>query len=161
MLQQELPLLDSRPVDGAAHWLVPAIVVASALTGAGILWISGTIAGALLFMAVSAIALPAVALLRKRSAVVVPDIGQLAAAPDYSIVGPILGLCADSAVLTDDQGRVLATNAVYRERFGAKAPGKLAADPDSDEAISAARAMAWRDGGGCAAGIVTGNSRRC
>jgi two-component system, cell cycle sensor histidine kinase and response regulator CckA len=157
MLQQELPLLESRPVDGAAHRLVPAIVVAGALTGAGILWISGAGAGALLFLAVSAIALPAVALLWKRSAVV-SGIGaeQLAAAPDYSIVGPILGLCADAAALTDDDGRVLSTNTAYRERFGSKAPGKLAADPDSDEAISTARAMAWRDGGGCAAGIVTG-----
>ncbi|HUG45535.1 MAG TPA: response regulator [Sphingomicrobium sp.] len=159
MLQQELPLLASSPADKAEPWLFPAIAVASALTGAGILWMAGAGAGALLFLAVCAIALPAVALRRKRSLVDVPDVARLVAAPDYSIVGPILGLCADAAALTDDQGRLLASNMVYRERFGAKAPGKLAANPESDEAISTARAMAWRDGGGCVAGIVTRKGR--
>jgi two-component system, cell cycle sensor histidine kinase and response regulator CckA len=155
MLQQRLPDLDSRPVDEAAQWLVPAIAIASALTGAGLLWMAGAGMAASLFLAVGAVALAAAALFRKRSAVDAPDVGQLVAAPDYSLIGPILGLSADAAVLTDDQGRVLSANHAYRERFGAQVPGSLAADPGSDEALSVARAMAWRDGGGCAAGIAT------
>jgi two-component system, cell cycle sensor histidine kinase and response regulator CckA len=162
MLQHKLPDLESQPVDGAVWWLVPAIATALALTGAGLLWMAGAGTAVLLFLAVGILALTVAAHLRKRSAVDVPDVGQmvggqLVAAPDYSLIGPILGLSADRSALTDDEGRLLAANPAYREAFGAQAPGKLAADPGSDEALSAARAMAWRDGGGCAAGIATKN----
>jgi two-component system cell cycle sensor histidine kinase/response regulator CckA len=155
MLQQELPLLDSRPVDGASRWLLPAIAVAGALTGAGLLWIAGASSAAILFLAVCAVAFPAAAFLRRRADVVVPDLDQLAAAPDYSLVGSMLGLTADCAALTDADGKLLAANANYRDRFDGRPPDKLAADSDSKQAVTTARTMAWRDGGGCAAGIET------
>ena len=155
MLQQELPLLDSRPVDGASQWLVPAIAVASALTGSGLLWIAGAVTGAVLFLAACTIAFPAVVLVRRRRPAEAPDLEQLVAAPDYSLVGSILALTGDSAALTGSDGTLLAANSGYRERFGARPPGKLPADSESEQVLAMARTMAWRDGGGCATGIDT------
>ena len=155
MLQQELPLLDSRPVDGASPWLVPAIAVASAATGAGLLWLAGAATAALLFLAVCAVAFPAALLIRRRSRTETPDLDQLIATPDYSLVGAMLGLTADSAALTDPEGRLRAANAAYRERCKGRPPDRLAVDSDSNQSLATARAMAWRDGGGCAAGIET------
>ncbi len=155
MLQQELPLLDSRPLDGVSRWLLPAIAVAAALTGAGLLWIAGAAMPALLFLAVCAIAFPAAAFIRRRPEPQVPDLTQLAASPDYSLVGSMLGLSGDCAALTDGDGKLLAANAAYRERFQGQPPDKLAADSDSGQAVDTACSMAWRDGGGCAAGIET------
>lgn len=155
MLQQELPLLDSRPVDGASLWLLPAVAVAGALTGAGLLWIAGASTAAMLFLAVCAIAFPAAAFLRRAPDTIVPDLDQLATSPDFSLVGSMLGLTADCAALTDSDGKLLAANAYYRERFDGRPPHKLAADSDSEQAVATAQSMAWRDGGGCAAGIET------
>jgi two-component system, cell cycle sensor histidine kinase and response regulator CckA len=157
MLQQELPLLDSRPVDGASRWLVPAIAVAAAATGSGLLWIAGAGTGALLFLAACAVAFPAVILMRRRQHSAAPDLQQIVAAPDYSLVGAMLGLADDAAALTDSDGTLLAANAAYRERFDAKPPDKLPADGESALSLDAARTMAWRDGGGCARGIETGS----
>jgi len=155
MLQQELPLLDSRPIDGASRWLVPAIAAAAALTGAALIWIAGASTAALLFLALCAVAFPAVALVRRRPAAPAPEIDQLVAAPDYSLIGSILGLTRDCAALTDSQGTLLAANAAYRERFGNRRPDRLAADSESGLSLEAARSMAWREGGGCAAGVQT------
>ena len=154
MLQQALPVLDSRPADGAGRWLVPAIVAAAAVTGAGILAMVGATSAALLFLGVAAIGLPA-ALLFRRNRPAAPDLGELSAAPDFSLIGTMLALSGDAAALTDADGSLLAANAVYRERFDGKRPDKLPKDNDSGQALEAARSMAWRDGGGCAAGVVT------
>jgi two-component system cell cycle sensor histidine kinase/response regulator CckA len=157
MFQQELPLLDSRPVDGASRWLVPAIAAAFALTVAALLWIAGAATAALLFLVACAVGFPAAALLRRRrQAVERPDLDQLVATPDYSLVGAMLALTGDAAALTDSVGTLLAANSAYREGFGGRRPDKLPADDESAQALASARTMAWRDGGGCAAGIETG-----
>jgi two-component system cell cycle sensor histidine kinase/response regulator CckA len=155
MLQQEFPLLDSRPVGGASRWLVPAIAAAGALTGAGLLWIAGAKVAALLFLAICAVGFPATTLLRRPRAAQVPDLQQLVAAPDYSLVGSMLGLTADAAVVTDADGTLLAANTTYRERFEARPPARLPVDSDSAQALETARSMAWRESGGCATGIET------
>jgi two-component system cell cycle sensor histidine kinase/response regulator CckA len=155
MLQQELPLLDSRPAGSASRWLVPAIAAAAALTGAGLLWIAGAATAAVLFLAACAVGLPAAAVLRKPRAAEAPDLQQLVASPDYSLVGAMLGLTADSAAVTDADGTLLAANASYRERFDGRPPVKLPADADSTQALETARTMAWRESGGCATGIET------
>jgi len=157
MLQQELPLLDSRPVGGAASWLVPLIAAASALTGAGLLWVAGAPMVALAFLGVAVVALAVVALGQRIKAADRPDLQQLVAAPDYSLIGATLALSSDCAALTDSDGALLAANAAYRERFDGKRPERLPADSDSAQAVEAARTMAWRDGGGCATGVETGN----
>jgi two-component system cell cycle sensor histidine kinase/response regulator CckA len=109
----------------------------------------------MLFLAVCAIAFPAAAFLRRAPDTIVPDLDQLATSPDFSLVGSMLGLTADCAALTDSDGTLLAANAYYRERFDGRPPHKLAADSDSEQAVATAQSMAWRDGGGCAAGIET------
>ncbi|QNM83940.1 response regulator [Sphingomonas sabuli] len=139
-------------------WLVPGIAAAAVLTGAALLWLAaGPIAG-LLFLVVAGAALAALAL-RRPSAVAVPDLSQVTSAPDFSLVGTALGLTPDAVALTSSEGVLLAANAGYRERFENRPPQALAADPQSDEALSMARAMAWRDGGGCTTGIAVGKDR--
>ncbi len=128
MLQQELPLLDSRPIDGTLRWLTPAIAVAAAITGAGLLWLAGAGTAAILFLAICVIAFPAVALLRREPAIEAPDLERLVVAPDYSLVGSMLGLTSDAAALTDAEGKLLAANSAYRDRFEGRPPDKLAAD---------------------------------
>ena len=155
MLQQELPLLDSRPVGRASRWLVPAIAAALALTGAGILWIGGAASAAMLFLVVCAVGFPAAAMIRKPRPAQGPDLTQLVAAPDYSLVGSMLRLTADAAAVTDADGALLAANAVYRERFDGRPPARLPADSESGQALETARSMAWRESGGCATGIET------
>jgi len=155
MLQQELPLLDSRPVDGTSRWLLSAIAVAAALTGAGILWIAGTPTVALVFLGACFVGFPAALLVASRQRAEQPELSQLIAAPDFSLVGSMLALSADSAALTDSEGKILAANAVYRDRFGTRPPDRAGADTESAQLIDSARAMAWRDGGGCVAGIQT------
>ena len=83
MLQQELALLDSRPVDGASGWLVPAIAISAALTGAAVLWIAGASTAAVLFLGLSAVAFPAALYFGRSRGTVVPDLDALVAAPDY------------------------------------------------------------------------------
>ncbi|HET7316515.1 MAG TPA: response regulator [Sphingomicrobium sp.] len=155
MLQQELPLLESRPVDGTSRWLVPAIALASALTGAGILWIAGLHTVAIAFLVLCSIGLPVSVVMLRRRALAAPDLQQIIAAPDYSLVGAMLALTSDAAVLTNSDGSLLAANAAYRDRFAARPPDKVPADSESAQALDTARTMAWRDGGGCATGIVT------
>src|SRR5690348_247895 len=101
MLQQELPLLDSRPVDGTSRWLVPAIAVAAAATGAGLLWMAGATTAALLFLGICAVALPVAAVLHRPAQPAAPDLAQISSAPDYSLVGSMLALTGDAAGLTD------------------------------------------------------------
>ena len=155
MLQQELPLLDSRPLDGTSRWLVPAIVAAGALTGAGLLWMAGAQSAALLFLGLAVIGPPAAIFLDRRRRPEAPALERLVAAPDFSLVGAMLALTGDAAALTDSDGGLLAANAVYRERFDGRRPDKLPVDSESRQALAAARSMAWRDGGGCATGIET------
>jgi len=155
MLQQELPLLDSRPIDGASRWLIPTIAAASAVTGAGLLWLAGARTGALLFLLACAVAFPAAALLRRSRSTQAPELQQLVAAPDFALIGSVLGLTGDAAALTDSDGTLLAANSAYRDRFGGRRPDRLPADKDSAQSLSTGRAMAWRDGGGCATGIAT------
>ncbi|HET9458623.1 MAG TPA: response regulator [Sphingomicrobium sp.] len=155
MLLQDLPVLESRSIDGASRWFAPAIGAAAALTVGALLWLAGANTVALVLAAVVAVVLPALVLLRRRHAPQAPDIQALVAVPDYSLVGATLALSADCAALTDSEGALLAANAAYRERFEGRRPDKLPANPDSAQAQDVARTMAWRDGGGCAAGIET------
>ena len=155
MLQQELPLLESGPVGSASKWFVPAIAVASAATGAGLLWIVAGDLAAILFAGASAVAFAAVAFARRAPHPQAPGVVEVTSAPDFSLVGAMLALSGDHAALTTSDGTVLAANATYRERFASARPDKLPADSESRQSLDAARTIAWRDGGGCAAGIAT------
>jgi two-component system cell cycle sensor histidine kinase/response regulator CckA len=80
----------------------------------------------------------------------------IVAGPDYALVGSALGMCREAAALTTEDGSLLIANSAYRERFGGSPPPlRLGEDEDAAQGLEAARAMAWRDGAGCAGRVKT------
>jgi two-component system cell cycle sensor histidine kinase/response regulator CckA len=79
----------------------------------------------------------------------------LVGGPDYSLVGSALGLSRDPVALTDRESALLVVNSAYRESFGGAPPLQLAENDDARQGLKLAQSMAWRDGAGCVAGIVT------
>ena len=152
MLYQELPRIDSTPLDGWSRWLAPALIFAAALTAAVMLLLTSQvwIAGVAMIVGLAAAGFS----LRKPAAgVISPD--QLVEVPDYSLVGSALGLSRDPVALTDSDGSLLVVNSVYRDRFGATPPLQLGASAEAEQGLKLAQSMAWRDGGGCVTGIET------
>src|SRR5438270_4727581 len=153
MLYQELPQIDSTPLDGWGRWLVPALVGAAAATAAVVLLLAGQplVAAAALLLGLAGAGFAYWRTPRTRS------VGEpLVVGPDYSVVGSAMGLCQEPAALTTGEGSLLIANAAYRERFGgSRPPLELGADDSSRRGLDLARTMAWRDGGGCVAAIAT------
>ena len=153
MLYQELPRIDSTPLDGWGRWLVPTLIVGAALSAALILLLFGqgliaglvTLAGA----AGAAFAYP-------RASGPAAQGETLVVGPDYSLLGSALALVAEPTALTTAEGSLLLANTAYRDRFGgARPPLELGADDDSVQALGVAFSMASRDGAGCVTGIET------
>ncbi|MGI8610897.1 MAG: response regulator [Sphingomicrobium sp.] len=156
MLHQELPSVDSTPLDGVTRWLVPALAGAASLTGALLAWLLGYPLVAAGFVVAGLVGAVAVKLADKRPEPVVPQAGTLGLAPDYSVIGSTLGLSREPAALTNSDGGLLIANSAYRDRFGGACPPlELGTDEDSSQSLQLVRTMAWRDGGGCAAGVAT------
>ena len=153
MLYQELPAIDSTPIDGWGRWLAPALIVAAAVTAAVLLLLAGQpLIAALLFVA----GLGGGAFAYVRGAAPAAPVEPLAVGPDYGLLGSVLGLSADPVTLTTGEGSVLLINDAYRDRFGgARPPLELAATDDARRGLELAQTMAWRDGAGCVAGIET------
>jgi len=153
MLYQELPAIDSTPIDGWGRWLAPALIVAAAVTAAVLLLLAGQpLIAALLFVA----GLGGGAFAYVRGAAPAVPVEPLAVGPDYGLLGSVLGLSADPVTLTTGEGSVLLINDAYRDRFGgARPPLELAATDDARRGLELAQTMAWRDGAGCVAGIET------
>jgi two-component system cell cycle sensor histidine kinase/response regulator CckA len=152
MLYQELPRIDSTPLDACGRWLVPALLAAAAISAGVVLLLAGRplLAG----LAVSA-GVVAAAFALRRPAVPAAPTEPLVGGPDYSLVGSALGLSRDPVALTNGDGSLLVVNSAYRERFGTIAPLQLAADDEARQGLKLAQSMAWRDGAGCVAGIET------
>src|SRR3954451_8379982 len=117
MLYQELPRIESTPLDGWSRWLAPGGVLGAAMTLAILL----LLAGQPLFGLASLFAGLAggVFLYRKP----LPDAGPsepLIVGPDYSLVGAALGLSREPTALTTSEGSLLVVNAAYRDRFGGR-----------------------------------------
>jgi len=152
MLYQELPRIDSSPLDAWGRWLAPALIGGAALTFAILLFllaepmlatvavVAGVVGGAFAYLRSPPVAVPQ---------------KPLMVGPDYALVGSALGLSPEPAALTSSEGSLLIANPSYRERFGASPPLKLAADDEARQGLELARSMAWRDGAGCVAGIAT------
>jgi two-component system, cell cycle sensor histidine kinase and response regulator CckA len=158
MLYQELPRIESTPLDGWGRWLVPAVIVAAGLTGAVILLLAGQALAAVL-VTIGGVAAAAIAT-RQAHVAEAPD-EPIVGGPDYSLVGAALGLSRDPVALTDGDGAMLVVNTAYRESFGTVPPLQLANGEEAREALTLAQSMAWRDGAGCVAGVDTsaGSSR--
>jgi two-component system cell cycle sensor histidine kinase/response regulator CckA len=153
MLYQELPRIDSTPLDGWARWLAPALVFGAALSVAAIFLLIGRTTLAEIAM-VLGVAGGLLAFLRAPRPAARTE--PLVAGPDYSVVGSALGIIGDPAALTTADGSLLIANPAYRDRFGTgKAPLELGADDNAVQALGVAEAMAWRDGGGCVTGVST------
>jgi two-component system cell cycle sensor histidine kinase/response regulator CckA len=152
MLYQELPRIDSTPLDGMGRWLAPALIVAGAATASVVLLMVGH---PLLAAAVLVCGVIAAALNLARTPAVIALGAPVAAGPDFSLVGSALGLSRDPVALTDGDGSVLVVNSAYRERFESTPPLQLAAGDEAQNGLKLARSMAWRDGAGCVAGIET------
>ena len=153
MLQQELPRIDSTPLDGWGSWLVPSLVSGVALTAAVVLLLLAQPTFAVI-AAVGAVVAGGAAYLRESRgrSVAEPIVGG----PDFSLVGSALGMCRDAAALTSESGTLLIANAAYRERFeGALPPLQLGVGEEAKQGLEIARSMAWRDGAGCAARVKT------
>jgi two-component system, cell cycle sensor histidine kinase and response regulator CckA len=153
MLYQELPSIESSPLDGWDRWLAPALIGGVALTAALLLLAVGQplVAG---IVVIAGIAGAAFARLRAPPGATPTE--PLVTGPDYALLGSTLGLSSDPVALTTGEGLLLLVNAAYRERFGgARPPLELASDDDSKEGLQLARTMAWRDGAGCVAAIET------
>lgn len=152
MLYQELPRIDSTPLDKWGRWLTPTLVGAAALTLALGLFLLGSslLAGCAIVAGIAG-----VAVLLRQSSLSKTLAEPLVGGTDYSLVGSALGLSRDPVALTDDQGSLLVVNNAYRERFGNAAPLKLAATDEALQGLRLAQTMASRDGAGCVAGIET------
>ncbi|MFL6847740.1 MAG: two-component system sensor histidine kinase NtrB, partial [Sphingomicrobium sp.] len=154
MLQQELPRIDSSPLDGWSRWLTPLLTVAAGLTAGLLLYLAGQ--STLAAVAIVA-GLVAAGVAYVRGSKSPPFHEPIVAGPDYSLVGSALGLCKAAAALTAENGSLLIANAAYRERFGGTVPVELGVDEESSQGLEIARTMAWRDGAGCVAGVKTAN----
>ena len=153
MLYQELPRIDSTPLDGWSRWIVPTVALGAALTLAVFLLLLAQpwFAAAAMFGGLAAFSF----LYRKPPAPTLPD-EPLVIGPDYSLVGSALGFSREPTSLTTSEGSLLIINAAYRERFGGSAaPLDLAVDEQARQGLLLAKSMAWRDGAGCVAGIST------
>jgi len=152
MLYQELPRIDSTPLDGWSRWLAPALIGAAALTAGVVMLLVGQMLVAIVMAGVGAVG---AALSLRNSApsnvVSTPIVGG----PDYSLVGSALSLSRDPVALTNREGSLLVVNTAYRERFGTTPPSEVAANDEARQGLELAQSMAWRDGAGCVAGIET------
>ncbi|MFL6763971.1 MAG: response regulator [Sphingomicrobium sp.] len=156
MLYQELPTLDSTPLDRWGRWLAPIVIGAAALTAAALFLLLGytLVAGLLVAGGAGAGAI----LLRKPIPAATEQ--TLVEGPDYALVGAALGLSRDPVALTNGESSLLVVNAAYRERFGNSPPLTLADGEEARQGLDLAQSMAWRDGAGCVAGIETSQGRR-
>ena len=153
MLQPALPSLENAKPAGWERWLLPFILGAAGISLALILLLLGFAVAAGIAVLAGATG-ATIALFRAKPRPVGRE--DLAVGPDYALVGSTLALLKEPAALTSSEGSLLIANSAYRERFGgAKPPLSLAADDDGAQALAIARNMAWRDGGGCAAGVTT------
>jgi two-component system cell cycle sensor histidine kinase/response regulator CckA len=153
MLYQELPRIDSTPLDGWGRWLASALVAAASLTAAVVLLLVGYVP---LAGAVAVAGAASAAILQRKPKRAESPAESLALGPDYALVGSALSLSGDPVALTDGEGSLLVVNAAFRERFGRTAPLLLAASDEARQGLELAQSMAWRDGAGCVAGIETG-----
>ena len=153
MLYQELPPIESTPLDGWGRWLAPALVAGAALSAGLLLFLigQGAVAGGVI---VAGFVAALVVMFRRPAGHARPE--PLVVGPEYELLGSALGLSADPVALTTGEGSLLLVNAAYRERFGgARVPLDLAASDEAREGLELAQGMAWRDGAGCVAGIET------
>jgi len=129
MLYQELPRIDSTPLDGWGRWLAPAIVVAAGRTAAAVLLLAGHELFAAAAVAGTIAAAAALYVRSENTRTIVPQ--ALVGGPDFSLVSAAMGLMRDPVGLSSFDGSLLVVNHAYRERFGGTPPLELAASEEA------------------------------
>jgi two-component system cell cycle sensor histidine kinase/response regulator CckA len=157
MLYQELPAVDSTPLDGWDRWLAPALLAAGGISAGAIVLLAGLPSWV---AAVAVIALVGAAFLIRPKTAARDTSAMLVQGPDYSLVGTALSLSKDPVALTDRDGSLLIANNAYREAFGSAVPRSLGVDAEAERGLDLAHSMAWRDGAGCVTGIQTSAGSR-
>ncbi|HVM22951.1 MAG TPA: response regulator [Sphingomicrobium sp.] len=153
MLYEDLAAIEATPLGGRARWLVPALLLAGGLSIALLLVVAGQAAAAMVAALAGAGAAAVAGLRRGPSA---PTAAQPATLGlDYALVGSAMSLCRDPVAVTTGDGTPVVVNQAYRERFGRRSPLELAQGEEALQGLRLAQTMAWRDGGGCVAGIET------
>ncbi|MBV8908508.1 MAG: response regulator [Sphingomonas sp.] len=152
MLYQELPRIDSTPLDGWGRWLAPVLIAAAGITAGVVMLLVGQTLVAIVMVAIGALG-AALSLRNPAPANIVS--APLVAGPDYSLVGSALSLSRDPIALTNREGSLLVVNSAYREQFGSTPPSEVGATEDARKGLELAQSMAWRDGAGCVVGIET------
>ncbi len=155
MLYQRLPQFEAHSLDQWSRWLVPFIALAAGLSVGLVLWLAELPSVAALAVASGIAGAALVAISRRFKTVAASDL-VLAPAPDYGLVGSVLGLADEPCALTGFDGGLLVANRVYRERFGGQRPPlEVGVDAEATKGLQLARTMASRDGAGCVASITT------
>jgi two-component system cell cycle sensor histidine kinase/response regulator CckA len=152
MLHQQLHDIDSSPLGRWGPWLPAALAAGAGLTLALLLLLAGQPRIALAAVVIGA---GTAVFLRLRADRPPARFEPVPLGPNFSLVGAALELSTEPAALTNSEGSLLVANSAYSERFGGEAPLGLAADEDGANALGVARTLAWRDGGGCVAGVAT------
>src|SRR5690348_18389231 len=105
MLYQELPSIESSPLDGWGRWLAPALIAAAGATAGLAFLLFGEALIAALFVA-AGLGAAVFTHLKASAAMPVTD-APLVAGPDYALVGASLGLSPDPVALTTGEGSLL------------------------------------------------------
>ncbi len=151
MLRSRLAAINAQPLGRGEPWLMPALLAAAFGSAAVLAVVAGEpiiaalLGGALLVAVVIGAIIAGVS---RRRALALPVAATNSC--DTSLISASLSLCPDPAALTDGDGRLVAANAAYRDRFpGAPPPFELGRDEDARATLVEGRALAWRDGQGC------------
>ena len=145
MLYEQLDLADTEPLDGGLRWLVPGLVAAAAASGALLFYLAGQSLYAGIFLAGFVAMLVAAFVIDRRGPKVIEVAPMLV--PDLELVGAAMGMSADAAVLTDEDGSVRSINPAFKARFGtARAPLEVGQGKKSGKLLAGLREAALRDG---------------
>jgi two-component system cell cycle sensor histidine kinase/response regulator CckA len=145
LLYEQLDLADAEPLEGGLRWLIPGLVAAAAASGALLFYLVGQSLFAGLFLAGFVAMLVAAFVIDRRAPASVEIVPLLV--PDLELVGMAMGLSADAAALSDEDGKVQAINPSFKVRFGAaRAPFEVGENEEAGRSLMQLRDTALRDG---------------
>jgi two-component system cell cycle sensor histidine kinase/response regulator CckA len=151
LLYEQFDLAESKPLDGGLRWLVPALVVAAAASGALLFYLIGQPLYGGLFLAGFVAMLVAAFVIDRRGARRI-EVDPIIL-PDLALVGSALALSADPTAMTEADGSLKSINPAYKARFGQRAPFELGKGKQAAKAIRALQETATRDGEGSMADV--------
>jgi two-component system cell cycle sensor histidine kinase/response regulator CckA len=145
LLYEQLDLAETEPLDGGLRWLVPALVVAAAGSGALLFFLIGQPLYGGLFLAGLVAMLIATFVIDRRGTKrmeVEPIV-----LPDLALVGSALNLSAEPAAVTGTDGALQTINAAFKSRFsGVPSPLDVGKNKKARGQLAELMETALRDG---------------